>query len=325
MVKVFLSHSSEDKTFALKLANDLRSKGIEVRIGDEVVRVGEPLIRKLTHEIERADFFIVVLSEASVSSDWVTLELDVGMLMELDLKNPGKILPVKLKNCDTPGFLRGRKFADFRNTADYNDSLNQLLQAMERSFDNRKKVTEIVKSDVKFEVEEIGKIIKTNIQKEIRPVIDEIGDVVREVLGYWKLISPQYISMEERIAKRDIWVVTKNLNNDLDNENFRESVKLNLSLKKCYTYFIPNTEYMKRRVDEYNEIYREWAGRYKFAELSHDMLLPFDEIVIYDPHDPKHSWGYFQIQYPDGTDLFAFLSKPYLVDIIRFLDSIKIE
>lgn len=174
-------------------------------------------------------------------------------------------------------------------------------------------------------------IIREALLKDVL-YIDSIADDGEVILGLSKgryTIKPKaeaiknIISKKERVVKRDIWVLSKTLNNDLNDKEFQESVKSNLSRGKHYTYFIPDTDIMTDRVNEYFKIFGEWKDNYKFYSFSPDKVLPFDEVVVYDPEDSDSCWGYVQFPFSNMPDLFSFLSKDYLEETVKLLKDLQ--
>lgn len=123
---VFLSHSHEDKKFVKRLARDLSLYGARVWIDEAEISVGDSLIEKIRNGIDEMDYVAVILSPASVSSTWVTREVDVAMNQEIQGRTV-KVLPIVYRRCELPGFLLGKLYADFTHEKHYKPSLNQLL------------------------------------------------------------------------------------------------------------------------------------------------------------------------------------------------------
>jgi hypothetical protein len=83
---------------------------------------------------------VVVLSKASVASEWCKRELTAGLLRELEEKRV-VVLPVLLESCEIPLFLRDKKYADFRS--DLDQGLRDVLQAIARiTNDTRSRIEE---------------------------------------------------------------------------------------------------------------------------------------------------------------------------------------
>ena len=82
------------------------------------------MIRRIQDAISEAAGLIVVLSKASVASEWCRKELSAGLIRELEEKRV-ILLPVLIEECKIPLFLRDKKWADFRS--DFKEGLKQVL------------------------------------------------------------------------------------------------------------------------------------------------------------------------------------------------------
>lgn len=72
---------------------------------------------KVQEAVDGASALLVILSKASVSSEWCKKELSAGLLRELEEKRV-VVMPVMLEDCEVPVFARGKMFADFRTDFD---------------------------------------------------------------------------------------------------------------------------------------------------------------------------------------------------------------
>lgn len=128
--KIFISYAHEDKTFVNRLARELLARHLRVWFDGWEMRVGDSIIQKISQGIEESDYFIIVLSPESVSSQWVQRELSSGLMQQLN--NHGvRILPVLFRDCRIPSLLRDSVYADFRTEDKYQDSFKQLVEAIE--------------------------------------------------------------------------------------------------------------------------------------------------------------------------------------------------
>ncbi|MBF5055095.1 transmembrane sensor domain-containing protein, partial [Alcanivorax sp. 521-1] len=127
--KVFISHSSRDKTFARWIGTDLKAAGHTPWFDEWDIQVGESIPAKISDGLREADFVVVVLSEHAVSSQWVEREWHAKYWNEV---SQGRIhvLPALYKDCEIPELLKTKRYADFRNN--YNDGLEDLLVAIDR-------------------------------------------------------------------------------------------------------------------------------------------------------------------------------------------------
>jgi signal transduction histidine kinase len=129
MSSVFLSHNFEDKTFARKLATDLRLAGARVWLDEAEIKLGDSLIDKISEGINETEYLAVVLSPHSVQSSWVRRELDIALNREIAGRKI-TVLPLLYQECDIPAFLRGKLYADFREGKNYTRALNLIKERL---------------------------------------------------------------------------------------------------------------------------------------------------------------------------------------------------
>ena len=121
---VFISYSGKDRSFVERLATDLRSKGLYVWFDQWELKVGDSIVDKINAGLTSHDYLIVVLSKASVRSQWVMKELNAGLMRELEERRV-VVLPILVEDCDIPALLSDKVYADFRDN--YSSGLNRLL------------------------------------------------------------------------------------------------------------------------------------------------------------------------------------------------------
>jgi hypothetical protein len=129
MSKVFLSHSSTDKTFVRKLAADLRASRHTVWIDEAEINVGDSLIGKIRDGIDSVDYVAAVLSKTSIQSEWVKKELEIASNREIKEKRV-IVLPILVDKVDLPGFLEGKLYADFTDLEKYDEKLELLRRSL---------------------------------------------------------------------------------------------------------------------------------------------------------------------------------------------------
>lgn len=132
MSSIFLSHSSKDKAFVNRLATDLRRLGYYVWTDDAEIKVGDSLIQKIGRGIDRVAYVGAVISHNSVTSDWVAKELDIAMNQEIEGRRV-KVLPLLLEDVELPGFLKGKRYADFRDERKYGESLMEIRKRLDEA------------------------------------------------------------------------------------------------------------------------------------------------------------------------------------------------
>ena len=124
---IFISYSHQDKNFVDKLAIQLVAHNINVWLDRWELQIGDSIIAKIQEAVEGASALLVILSPASVSSDWCKNEINAGLLRELEEKQV-LVMPVMLQDCEVPVFVRGKIYADFRKSFD--DGLQTILEGI---------------------------------------------------------------------------------------------------------------------------------------------------------------------------------------------------
>jgi hypothetical protein len=125
--EVFVSYSSKDRRFAERLAGDLVGYGVRVWWDQWEMQVGDSLIAKIQEGIQASSWLTVVLSPASVASNWVKRELASALADEISTDRV-RVLPLLLADCELPPFLRDKLYADFR--VSYEAGLEVLLRRL---------------------------------------------------------------------------------------------------------------------------------------------------------------------------------------------------
>lgn len=126
---IFVSYSHENKDFVQKLAANLVRHNTHVWVDTWELSVGDSIVNRVQDAIKSASALLVVLSKASVTSEWCKRELSAGLVRELEEKQV-IVLPLLLEDCDVPVFLKEKMYADFRS--DFDLGLTSVLDAIAR-------------------------------------------------------------------------------------------------------------------------------------------------------------------------------------------------
>jgi hypothetical protein len=119
----FLSYSRSDEEFALRLAKDLQSRGVEMWVDRFSIRPSEHWDRAIERAIRGCRNVIAVLSPRSVASENVADEISLA----IDAGKP--IIPVVIEPCDLPLRLTRRHLIDA--TGSYDLALQQCFDEIE--------------------------------------------------------------------------------------------------------------------------------------------------------------------------------------------------
>jgi uncharacterized protein YjbI with pentapeptide repeats len=71
----FISHSAKDEDFARRLHADLQAKGVRCWFAPEDMKIGAKILDTIDEAIRLRDRVLLVLSEASIASEWVEDEV----------------------------------------------------------------------------------------------------------------------------------------------------------------------------------------------------------------------------------------------------------
>src|SRR2546426_1966026 len=96
---VFVSYSHEDSAFVDQLVEDLQFAGVDTTYDKHILCAGDSLFEKLAPHLAKADAIIVVVSPASIRSQWVQAELGLAMASRFN-ERPIRVLPALISHCE---------------------------------------------------------------------------------------------------------------------------------------------------------------------------------------------------------------------------------
>lgn len=173
-MKIFLSHSSEDKPDVRRLAKSLRSKGINVWLDEEEIKVGESISKKIQEGLRDSTYLCIWLTKESIESGWVEKEWLPKIKQEVD-ENRTVVLPLLAESVILPDFLADKKYADFR--VSFQHGLNDLLQVFGKKtkrlageINKVKNYTKELLSDLDNSVIPLPHLTTINIAKSLKKI-----------------------------------------------------------------------------------------------------------------------------------------------------------
>jgi uncharacterized protein YjbI with pentapeptide repeats len=141
----FISYSTKDQAFAERLHADLQNKGVRCWFAPHNIQGGKKIHEQIDEAIRVYDRLLLIISEASMNSEWVKTEIANARQKELD--NGERVLfPISLVPFET---VRGWKnfdadsgkdsarelreylipdFSDWKNHDDYQEAFERLLK-----------------------------------------------------------------------------------------------------------------------------------------------------------------------------------------------------
>jgi hypothetical protein len=126
---LFVSYSQNDRPLVTRFAEDLRARKVSLWYDRWEMRPGDTLRERISDGIARARTFMVLLTPASLGSDWVNYELNVGMLREIEGARL-RVVPVLAGGVDIkeiPVDLRTKYCLDISTADGYDAALDQLV------------------------------------------------------------------------------------------------------------------------------------------------------------------------------------------------------
>lgn len=114
---IFISYSHSDAKFVDVLAANLIKAKHNVWVDRWELNVGDSLTARIQDALTGADAILVVLSKASVQSEWCKRELTAGLVRELEERRT-LVLPCVVDDCEIPLFLKDKLHADFGRDPD---------------------------------------------------------------------------------------------------------------------------------------------------------------------------------------------------------------
>jgi hypothetical protein len=81
-MKIFISHSSKDKWAARRISDELRKSGAETFLDEKDIKTGQSIDSEIKKHLKNCDDFLIIISPASLKSEWVLIELGGAIALE---------------------------------------------------------------------------------------------------------------------------------------------------------------------------------------------------------------------------------------------------
>ncbi|MFL6282927.1 MAG: toll/interleukin-1 receptor domain-containing protein [Pyrinomonadaceae bacterium] len=134
----FISYSSKDGEFAKRLYNDLQSEGVRCWFAPEDLKIGDKFRVRIDESIRLYDKLILVLSENSVSSEWVGDEVEAALEKEEGQGGKVVLFPLRLDDAvmeikeGWPAKVRRTRhigdFSDWKSHDSYKKAFERLMR-----------------------------------------------------------------------------------------------------------------------------------------------------------------------------------------------------
>lgn len=118
--RVFISYAREDFDIAERIVKTLNEIGLVPWIDTTEIRPGDSFIEKMNEGLTKASYVLLLLSQASLSSKWVSREW-----MATLAEDSSVLLPLLVEDCNVPSLLKDIVYLDLRH--DLEKGLEQLI------------------------------------------------------------------------------------------------------------------------------------------------------------------------------------------------------
>lgn len=134
----FISYSSVDHEFAERLHADLQAKGVRVWFAPHDLPIGARIRPAIDESIRLHDKLLLVLSEKSVSSQWVEQEVETALAKEREQDGKAVLFPIRIDDAvmegrpGWPALLKNTRnvgnFTQWKDHGSYRQAFYRLLR-----------------------------------------------------------------------------------------------------------------------------------------------------------------------------------------------------
>lgn len=126
---VFFSYDHDDEEWMRRLGDALRERGIRIWVDAAEIRPADRWAERLESGLKSSRVYALIVTRRALQSRWVKDEY----FSALALANSGsdlQLLPLLIEDVELPLFLSIRQCVDFRDAARFEQSLEELCQAL---------------------------------------------------------------------------------------------------------------------------------------------------------------------------------------------------
>lgn len=133
-MKVFISHSRENKALAKRVGVALEQAGLDVWDEEQEILPGDNWAKKISQALEEAQAMVVLLTPEALDSTWVNREIDFALSHER-FKN--RLIPVLVGLDDSiamekvPWILRHLKVIEMPASDRQEEGISQITRALQ--------------------------------------------------------------------------------------------------------------------------------------------------------------------------------------------------
>ncbi len=125
--QIFVSHSHHDLDMSRIIVKELKAYKCNIWYDEESMESSR-IRRGIETGLTNSQVFLLLLSEAAITSYWVGREIDAAFALEAETGL--LIVPALIRPCIVPLLLRGYQYLDFVNIHDLSIELTRFLQML---------------------------------------------------------------------------------------------------------------------------------------------------------------------------------------------------
>lgn len=130
----------------------------------------------------------------------------------------------------------------------------------------------------------------------------------------WLITTDKLRKIEAKIKVENIWIITDSLQEELDKEDFGDIIRKNLERGKVYTYFIPDDEGLKTRVNRMRDTYKSGNMYFKMIDSKLFKIISAQDMAIFGATGPGSAQmaGYMNLPLKErGNNFFIGMSAKH--------------
>lgn len=159
---VFMSHASVDTVVARRLSILLKDAGLNVWLDEWEIFPGDDIFLKIEEGVESSRVLVALFSEASLRSDWVSMERSSALFRDPRNKDR-RFIPVRIEDCELPSVLRRMRCIDIGAGVDA--VARKLIESIQQSAGVMGRIEKQVDNSVTLLAD--GREVEANIGKAL--------------------------------------------------------------------------------------------------------------------------------------------------------------
>lgn len=136
--RVFISFAGPDRESARRLRHDLAERGIAAFFASEDLPPGGNIPAILSEQLAESDYFVLLVSAASMRRPWVEVEWSAALMREVNERRSFLFL-LRLDDTPPPALLGARNFLDA--FADWGAAVGRLVDTWRQDYASRSRGT----------------------------------------------------------------------------------------------------------------------------------------------------------------------------------------